>query len=68
DFSQYVDLSIFLYFLIGLVVTIIMQSSSATIVLVLTAATSGIVDYHMGVPLVMGAFLGTTTTVVLGAL
>lgn len=65
DFSQYVSLSLFAYFGIGFLVTILMQSSSATTILVLAAASSGIVDYRMGIPLIMGAFLGTTLTVVL---
>ena len=68
DLSQYVHYSIFVYFVVGFVVTMIMQSSTATIVLVLAAASSKIVDYHMGIPLIMGAFLGTTMTAVLGAM
>lgn len=68
DFGQYVSLSSIAYFGIGFLVTVLMQSSSATIILVLTAASSGIVDYRMGIPLIMGAFLGTTLTVVLWSL
>jgi len=68
DFSQYINFSVFFYFFVGFVVTLIMQSSTATIVLVLTAASSGIIGYHMGIPLIMGAFLGTTITAVLGAI
>lgn len=68
NFSQYIWYTSLVYFLIGLIVTIIMQSSSATVVLVLTAASSGIVDYRMGAALIMGAFLGTTITAVLGAI
>lgn len=68
DFTQYLNFSIFVYFLVWLVITILMQSSSATIVLVLTAASSGIVDYRMWIPLILGAFLWTTLTVVLWAL
>jgi len=45
-----------------------MQSSSASVVLVLTAANSGIVDYRMGAAIIMGAFLGTTITAVLWAM
>lgn len=67
DFSQYVSLSSIAYFGIGLLVTILMQSSSATIILTLTAANSGIVDYRMGIPIIMWAFLGTTLTVVLAS-
>ena len=45
-----------------------MQSSSATTILVLTAASTGIITYNMGMPLIMGAFLGTTLTVVLASM
>lgn len=68
DFSQYISLSALIYFFIGFVITLIMQSSSATIILVLTAASAGLVNYHMGASLIMGAFLGTTITGVFGAL
>jgi len=47
DFGQYINLSIFVYFVVGLFVTLLMQSSSATVVLVLTATSTGIVDYRM---------------------
>lgn len=68
DFTQYLNFSVFIYFLVGLVITILTQSSSATIVLVLTAASSGIVDYRMWIPLILWAFLWTTLTVVLWSL
>lgn len=68
DFVQYVSLSSLAYFGIGFLLTVLMQSSSATTILVLTAASSGIIDYRMGIPLIMGAFLATTFTVVLWSL
>lgn len=68
DFGQYINLSIFVYFVVGLFVTLLMQSSSATVVLVLTATSTGIVDYRMWIFLIMWAFLGTTITAVLWAI
>lgn len=68
DLLQYINLPLFIYFLLWLVLTILMQSSSATIVLVLTAASSGIIDYRMWIPLILWAFLWTTLTVVLWSL
>lgn len=68
DFAQYIWYWSLVYFFVGFVITLIMQSSSATVVLVLTAASSGIVDYRMGAALIMGAFLWTTITAVLGAI
>jgi len=68
NFVQYANLPLLVFFGIGALITILMQSSSATTVLVLTAASAGMVDYRMGVPMLMGAFLATTLTVVLGSL
>jgi len=68
DFAQYVWYSAFVYFLIGFVVTLIMQSSSTTVMLILVSSYAWIVDYTMGVPLIMWAFLWTTITAVLWAI
>lgn len=68
DFVQYAGYPMILFFGIWALLTILMQSSSATTVLVLTAASAGMIDYRMGVPMLMGAFLATTLTVVLWSL
>ena len=68
DFAMYSHLPVILFFFFGLILTIIMQSSSAMVVLVLTAASQGVVNLPMGMTLIMWAFLGTTLTVVLGAI
>jgi phosphate:Na+ symporter len=68
NLAEYASLNGILYFLMGFVVTLLMQSSSATTILVLTAASTGIISYHMGIPLIMWAFLGTTLTVVLASI
>ena len=47
NFMQYAQLPLLLFFGIGALLTILMQSSSATTVLVLTAASSGLVSYRM---------------------
>lgn len=54
--------------LLGLVMTAVMQSSSATIAIVLTMLFSGVIDFQAGAAMVVGANVGTTVTVVLGAL
>lgn len=68
DFVQYVGLWSLVYFLVWFVSTLVMQSSTATIMLILTASHSWIVDYRMWVPLIMWAFLGTTITAVLASI
>ena len=59
---------VIVFALIGLVLTAIMQSSSATIAIVLTMLFSEVIDFRAGAAMVVGANVGTTVTVVLGAL
>lgn len=65
DFVSLSAHSIFLFYLVWLVGTIIMQSSAITIALVLSAASVWIVDYRMWIMLLLWCFLGTTSTPVL---
>jgi phosphate:Na+ symporter len=68
DISQVPDYGLWLYVLIGIILTVLMQSSSASIVVVLTALHSQLIDFDMGAAMVIGANMGTTLTVVLGSL
>ncbi|WP_291114067.1 Na/Pi cotransporter family protein [Flavobacterium sp. UBA6135] len=56
------------YVLIAVVMTSVMQSSSATIAIILTALHTGLITFSEGAAMVIGANIGTTTTVMLGAL
>jgi phosphate:Na+ symporter len=56
------------YLLIGIILTAITQSSSASLAIVLSAVYSGITAYHEAALYVIGANIGTTFTVMLGAL
>jgi phosphate:Na+ symporter len=56
------------YTLLGILATVIMQSSHATLVLTLTALGAGQVSYANALALAIGANVGTTITAVLGAL
>lgn len=57
-----------LLLLIGLVFTIIVQSSSATSGIVIMLAASGAIPYISGLYIILGATIGTITTTVLGSL
>jgi len=59
---------IFVYVLVGAVATVIIQSSSATMALIITALATGQIEYANALALAIGANLGTTVTAVLGAL
>lgn len=57
-----------LFFPIGIVITTIIQSSSATMAITLSALYAGIIPIEVAAAIVIGSDLGTTTTVVLGGL
>jgi phosphate:Na+ symporter len=54
--------------LTGMIVTFIVQSSSATVGLVLALATMGLIDLNGTIPLILGDNIGTTITALLASL
>lgn len=54
--------NVFLAILAGIIFTIIMQSSSVTTGIVVLLVGSGLLDLSQGIPLIMGANIGTTLT------
>ncbi len=76
-FKQGIDLSqyamqgyggLFLFVIIGIAATVVMQSSHATLVLVITALAAGQVTYENALALAIGSNIGTTITAILGSL
>ncbi len=59
---------LFLFAAIGAAATVIMQSSHATLVLILTALAASQVTYENSLALAIGANLGTTVTAIIGSL
>ena len=59
---------IFLFTLLGLIATVIMQSSHATLVLIITALAAQQITYENALALAIGANIGTTVTAILGAM
>jgi phosphate:Na+ symporter len=53
---------------IGIVATIIMQSSHASLILTITALAAGQITYENALALAIGANIGTTITAILGAM
>lgn len=54
--------------LVGIVATVVMQSSHATLVITITALAAGQVAYENALALAIGANVGTTITAILGSL
>lgn len=76
-FKEYIDLTqyaipgflgVVIYTGIGILITTILQSSSATLALILTALSAGQIEYENALALAIGANVGTTITAVLGSL
>lgn len=59
---------VLLFTLIGIVATVVMQSSHATLVLIITALAASQVTYENALALAIGANLGTAVTSTIGAL
>lgn len=68
DPALFADYGIVVFALVGMVMTAVMQSSSATIAIVLTMLFSGVVSFQSGAAMVIGANVGTTVTVLLGSI
>ena len=66
--EQLPDYGLWFYLLIGTLITALMQASAATIAIVLTALNSGLITFDIGAVMVIGANIGTTITVLLGAI
>ncbi len=59
---------VFVYILFGAVATVVIQSSSATMAIIITALATGQIDYINALSLAIGANVGTTVTAALGAM
>ena len=59
---------VLLFSAIGIFATVVMQSSHATLVLIITALAAGQITYENALALAIGANVGTTITAILGAM
>ena len=61
-------LGIIVYILIGGIATVVIQSSAATLAIIITALSAGSIIYINAIALVIGANVGTTFTAILASL
>lgn len=66
--SHYGFASTLLFVLIGTVLTIVVQSSSAAMAITLTMAAAGWIDFPMSVAIILGENIGTTITAQLASI
>ncbi len=59
---------LFLFALLGVAATVIMQSSHATLVIIITALSVQQITYENGLALAIGANVGTTITAIIGSM
>ena len=59
---------LFLFTAVGVFATVVMQSSHATLVLIITALAAGQITYENALALAIGANVGTTITAILGSM
>lgn len=71
DLTQYAFggiLGLLVFTLIGVIATVVMQSSHATLMLIITGLAAGQITYENALALAIGANIGTTVTAFLGSL
>lgn len=68
DLKSLPNLGLWVYLIAGLILTAIMQSSSATIAIVLTMLFTDVIQFNAGAAMVIGANVGTTVTIMLGSI
>ncbi|WP_297336988.1 Na/Pi symporter [Algoriphagus sp.] len=68
DLAQLSSIGTFAFLLFGLIITALIQSSSATLVILLTALHAQVIGLEQAAAATIGANIGTTLTVILGAL
>lgn len=68
DISGYLGYPRIVFVLIGFVITALIQSSSATMVIVLSALHTGVIPLETAASIIIGAELGTAVKIILGAI
>lgn len=68
DFAQYADMPLIVFLGIGFLLTLVVQSSSVTMALTLTALHTGAITFPLAALIVLGSETGTTIKLVLSGI
>lgn len=68
DFKAYAHMSLAVFLFIGFVITLLVQSSSVTMALTLSALHSGAIEFPAATAIVLGSETGTTIKILLSAI
>ena len=68
NFEQYKDMNLWIFGIIGMIITALVQSSWAVGVMTLAALSSNIITFEAGYAIILGANIGTTFTALIASL
>lgn len=68
DLTPYLHFGKLSFVIIGFVITAILQASSATMVITLSALNTGAIPFHIAVAIIIGSELGTSIKTLLGSI
>ncbi len=68
DFSEYAHMPLIVFILIGFIITVLVQSSSVTMALTLSALHVGALNLAFAAAIILGSQTGTTIKIILGAI
>ncbi len=68
DFSKYADMSLMVFLVIGFIITSLVQSSSVTMALTLSALHAGAISFPAAAAFVLGSETGTTIKIMVASL
>ncbi|MDQ3141783.1 MAG: Na/Pi symporter [Bacteroidota bacterium] len=68
DFSQYAEMSLAIFLLIGFIITLLVQSSSVTMALTLSALHAGAITFPPAAAIVLGSEVGTTIKILVSSI
>ncbi|MEB2778175.1 Na/Pi symporter [Algoriphagus sp. D3-2-R+10] len=68
DITTFAQYGLWAFLLLGLIVTALVQSSSAMIVIILSTLNAGLIDVYQSFAMIIGANMGTTSTLLLGSI
>jgi phosphate:Na+ symporter len=68
DFSMFMTMNPWIFFLIGLLLTLLVQSGGAVFIIALTSVSSGLITAEASLPIFFATYLGATITIVIASL
>ena len=67
DLTYFMDMNPWVFFLMGLMLTLLVQSGGAVFIIALTSVSSGLITAEAALPILFGTYLGATITIVIAS-